>query len=397
MGAPVAVADPAKDDFFDPKHYRIILLDQRGCERSKPQGSLVNNTTAHLVQDLEALRTHLNIDKWHVFGGSWGSTLALAYATQHSDKVLSLALRGIFLSRQSELDWFLGDIKHFYPEVWQTLLDYLPQDEQGDVLTAFEKRVSSDDINISHPASAAWNNYESSIMRLDPAQGQSAPAPSKSAEEVQAGKAADVSRARVQIHYIRNQCFIDGNAILKAAEQLSHIPTVIVQGRYDMVCPPQTAWLLSRAMPHAKHIIVQDAGHSAMEPGVISALGLFDNIPDKDNYIEALMQRYGITMNQHEHVFEIGNTDRSLYYLVSGEVHLTNEHGILRKVTANNYFGETASLTEQPTTTNAMVASPKAQIIVIHAENIDAMLTDNPKVAMHLLKQLAARIERSSH
>ncbi|MFW5432801.1 MAG: YhjD/YihY/BrkB family envelope integrity protein [Methylophilaceae bacterium] len=124
--------------------------------------------------------------------------------------------------------------------------------------------------------------------------------------------------------------------------------------------------------------------------------GLFDDVPDKDNYIEALMQRYGITMQQHEHVFEIGNTGRSLYYLVSGEVHLTNDHGILRKINAGNYFGETASLTEQPTTTNAMIVSPEARIIVIHAENIDAMLTDNPKVAMHLLKQLAARIEKSS-
>lgn len=271
-GGPGGGCRPGQRRFFDPKHYRIILLDQRGCERSKPQGSLINNTTADLVADLEKLRTHLNIDQWHVFGGSWGSTLALAYTTQHPETVLSLALRGIFLSRQSELDWFLGDIKHFYPEVWQTLLDYLPAEEQSDVLTAFEQRVSSDDINISHPAAVAWNNYEGSIMRLDPSQGQSAPTAQKTAAEIALEKQTDVSRARVQIHYIRNLCFIDGEAILKAAEHLSHIPTVIVQGRYDMVCPPQTAWLLSNAMPHATHIVVQDAGHSAMEPGVISAL-----------------------------------------------------------------------------------------------------------------------------
>ncbi len=271
-GGPGGGCRPGQRRFFDPKHYRIILLDQRGCERSKPQGSLVNNTTPDLVADLEKLRRHLEIDSWHVFGGSWGSTLALSYATQHPDKVISLALRGIFLSRQSELNWFLGDIKHFYPDVWQTLLNYLPAGERDDVLTAFEKRVSSDDISISHPASVAWNNYEGSIMRLDPTQGQSSPAAQKTAEETEKEKVADVSRARVQIHYIRNQCFIDGEAILKAAENLSHIPTVIVQGRYDMVCPPQTAWLLSKAMPHATHIVVQDAGHSAMEPGVISAL-----------------------------------------------------------------------------------------------------------------------------
>ncbi len=271
-GGPGGGCRPGQRRFFDPKHYRIILLDQRGCERSKPQGSVINNTTADLVADLEKLRAHLGIEQWHVFGGSWGSTLALSYATQHPTRTISLALRGIFLSRQSELDWFLGDIKHFYPDVWQVLLDYLPTEEQGDVLTAFEKRVFSDDINISHPAAAAWNNYEGSIMRLDPTQGQSAPTTQPTTEECKKAKAGDVARARVQIHYIRNQCFIDGEALLKATEQLSHIPTVIVQGRYDMVCPPQTAWLLSKAMPHAKHIVVQDAGHSAMEPGVISAL-----------------------------------------------------------------------------------------------------------------------------
>jgi len=272
-GGPGGGSRPGQRRFFDPKHYRIILLDQRGCEKSKPQGSLTNNTTADLVADLESLRIHLNIERWHVFGGSWGSTLALAYATQHADKVLSLALRGIFLSRQTELNWFLGDIKHFYPEVWQTLLDYLPIDEQADVLSAFEKRVSSDDLSVSHPASVAWNNYESSIMRLDPFTGQNnGPAAELTPEEVESAKIADVSRARVQIHYIRNLCFIDGEALLKETEKLSHIPTVIVQGRYDMVCPPETAWLLSKAMPHAEHIVVQDAGHSAMEPGVISAL-----------------------------------------------------------------------------------------------------------------------------
>jgi proline iminopeptidase len=211
-GGPGGGCRPGQRRFFDPKHYRIILLDQRGCERSKPQGSLTNNTTADLVADLEKLRLHLNIDIWHIFGGSWGSTLALAYATQHPSKVLSLTLRGIFLSRQSELNWFLGEIQHFYPDVWQTLIDYLPSDEQADVLTAFEKRVSSDDIAVSHPASVAWNNYESSIMRLDPTPSQSTPTTPKTADEVKKDKIADVARARVQIHYIRNLCFINGEA-----------------------------------------------------------------------------------------------------------------------------------------------------------------------------------------
>jgi proline iminopeptidase len=270
-GGPGSGCNPGQRRFFDPTHYRIILLDQRGCGRSRPQGALINNTTADLISDLESLRLHLNIASWHVFGGSWGSTLALAYATQYSQHVISLSLRGIFLSRQSELDWFLGEITHFYPDVWQSLLDYLPTDEQHDVLTAFEKRIASEDMKVSHPASVAWNNYESSIMRLDPTP-TSAPKNAKTKPDVDTDKLADVARARVQIHYIRHLCFINGEHILHAVKKLSNIPTVIVQGRYDMVCPPQTSWMLSRAMPHAEYLIVQDAGHSAMEPGVISAL-----------------------------------------------------------------------------------------------------------------------------
>ena len=275
-GGPGSGCNPGQRRFFDPTHYRIILLDQRSCGRSRPQGSLTNNTTADLVNDLEALRYLLNIETWHVFGGSWGSTLALAYATQHPQQVISLTLRGIFLSRTSELNWFLGDIQHFYPEVWQTLLDYLPINEQDDVLTAFEKRIASDDLSISHPAAIAWNNYEGSIMRLDPASAKAAastkPTIKQTAATLKTIQMVDVARAQVQIHYVRNLCFIDGESILEATKKLSNIPTAIVQGRYDMVCPPQTSWLLSKAMPHAEYTVVQDAGHSAMEPGVISAL-----------------------------------------------------------------------------------------------------------------------------
>ena len=275
-GGPGSGCNPGQRRFFDPTHYRIILLDQRGCGRSRPQGSLTNNTTADLVNDLEALRYLLNIETWHVFGGSWGSTLALTYATQHPQQVISLTLRGIFLSRTSELNWFLGDIQHFYPEVWQTLLDYLPINEQDDVLTAFEKRIASDDLSISHPAAIAWNNYEGSIMRLDPAAAKAAastkPTIKQTAATLKTMQMVDVARAQVQIHYVRNLCFIDGESILEATKKLSNIPTAIVQGRYDMVCPPQTSWLLSKAMPHAEYTVVQDAGHSAMEPGLISAL-----------------------------------------------------------------------------------------------------------------------------
>ena len=271
-GGPGSGCNPGQRRFFDPTHYRIILLDQRGCNRSRPQGALLHNTTQDLVNDLEALRLHLQIDKWHVFGGSWGSTLALSYATQHPDRVISLTLRGIFLSRPIELNWFLGDIQHFYPDVWQTLLEYLPSDERDDVLTAFEQRIASDDIAISHAAAVAWNNYESSIMRLEQAASDAATSTKNTVTLSKEEQMADVARARVQIHYIRNQCFIEGESLLKASQKLSSIPTTIVQGRYDMVCPPQTSWLLSKAMPHAEYIIIQNAGHSAMEPGVISAL-----------------------------------------------------------------------------------------------------------------------------
>ncbi len=271
-GGPGSGCNQSQRRFFDPAHYRIILLDQRGCGKSRPQGGLTNNTTADLVNDLEVLRQHLKIDSWHVFGGSWGSTLALAYATEYPQHVTSLTLRGIFLSRQSELNWFLGDIKHFYPDVWQTLLYYLPIDEQMDVLTAFEKRIASDEIAVSYPAAIAWNQYENSIMRLDSTAAKSTPSNQLTAQERIAEQLADIARARVQIHYIRHLCFINGEEILKRATLLSSIPTVIVQGRYDMVCPPYTSWLLAQAMPHAEYIVVQDAGHSAMEPGITSAL-----------------------------------------------------------------------------------------------------------------------------
>jgi len=270
-GGPGSGCNPMQRRFFDPKYYRIVLLDQRGCGRSKPQGEVNENTTDDLVAYIESLRAHLNIAQWHVFGGSWGSTLALAYALKHTASVISLTLRGIFLSRPTELHWFLGDVKHFYPEVWQTLLDYLPENERENVLIAYEKRIFSDSAKINQPAAARWNAFEGAILRLKPTENTTTE-PAKSAEEIVRANEAEVARARVQIHYIQHHCFVDGEAILKSAAKLAHIPTVIVQGRYDMVCPPQTAWLLARSMPHAEFVIVPDAGHSATEPGITSAL-----------------------------------------------------------------------------------------------------------------------------
>jgi len=218
---------------------------------------------------MEQLRQYLSIDRWHIFGGSWGSTLAITYACTYPDTVLSLALRGIFLSQPHELSWFLGEIERFYPEPWQTLCAYLPEEEQNNVLNSFEKRIFSNDATINIPAAFAWNAYEGSIMTLLPKGDDD----KKAAQPSDAEKARALSAARVQIHYIKHQCFVgDRNLLKEAQEKLSHIPTVIVQGRYDMVCPPQTAWQLSQAMPHATFVMVTDAGHSAMEAGTCKAL-----------------------------------------------------------------------------------------------------------------------------
>jgi proline iminopeptidase len=273
-GGPGSGCNATQRRFFDPTHYRIILLDQRGCGRSTPQGEVRNNTTDSLVNDLEMLRNHLSIAKWHVFGGSWGSSLALAYAVKHANHIISLTLRGIFLSRASELAWFLGDVKHFQPEGWHRLISYLPAHERSDVLAAFSVRIFSDDSTINIPAAIHWNSYESGMMRLLPSEAgaTNSETPAKTADEITKEQLTELARARVQIHYVQNQCFMDGTAILKAAAKLKDIPTAIVQGRYDMVCPPITAWELAQVMPHAQLTMVADAGHSAMEPGICSAL-----------------------------------------------------------------------------------------------------------------------------
>lgn len=271
-GGPGSGCNPTQRRFFDPVFYRIVLFDQRGCGRSKPQGEVEANTTGDLVNDIEALRLHLNIDKWHIFGGSWGSTLAIAYAVKHAERIISLTLRGIFLSRPSELKWFLGDMQHFFPEVWDKLVKYLPPNKQNDVLNAYAALIFNTDLIISGDAAEQWNAFENAIMRLKPLGTELIEATSKTAEELNNERITEVARARVQIHYILNQCFVDGEALIKKAANLTNIPTIIVQGRYDMVCPPQTAWVLHQSMPHAKFTMVADAGHSAMEPGVTSAL-----------------------------------------------------------------------------------------------------------------------------
>ena len=262
-GGPGSGCNPMQRRFFDPAHYRIILFDQRGCGRSKPLGGLEGNSTDHLLEDIEALRTTLGIERWLVFGGSWGSTLALAYAIAYPSQIIGLILRGIFLSRIVELNWFLHDVNYFYPESFQELVNFLQPSERNNVLQAYAKRVFSDDPSINIAAAAQWNAYESSIMSLLPSSGNVV---KPVANNIQ------LARARVQIHYILHDCFVGQRDLLKEVRTLNHIPTIIIQGRYDMVCPPMTAWQLKQAMPHAELHMIADAGHSAMEAGTTSAL-----------------------------------------------------------------------------------------------------------------------------
>ncbi len=262
-GGPGSGCNATQRRFFDPEFYRIILLDQRGCGRSKPMGETQENNTDALINDIEILKKHLNIEKWLVFGGSWGSTLALTYAIAHPASVSGLILRGVFLSRSHELDWFLRDINYFYPEAYEALRAYLPDSERDDVLKAYASRVFSNDTELASEAARHWNAFENSIMSLLPrAQQNSNPTPAE----------IEVARARVQIHYILNQCFVGQRDLIKEAEALKTIPTTIIQGRYDMVCPPVSAWDLKSAMPHASFHMIPDAGHSAMEIGITSAL-----------------------------------------------------------------------------------------------------------------------------
>ena len=264
-GGPGGGTNPKQRQFFDPKHYQIILFDQRGCGQSKPLGETNGNTTQDLLSDMEAIRKHFDIKCWIIFGGSWGSALALTYATQYPETIKALILRGIFLSRKTELDWFLDEVKAFFPEAHQTLLDFLPNNKRDDLVKNYSELVFSSDLKICGPASIAWNRFESGLLKLLP---QAEEDKTLTDEDIQ----NEIARARVQLHYIKDQCFIDGKKILKEVKQLKDIPITIIQGRYDMVCPPITAYELYQCVPHANFIMVPDAGHSASEPSMTSEL-----------------------------------------------------------------------------------------------------------------------------
>ncbi len=250
--------------FFDPKYYRIILFDQRGCGKSTPLGETKENTTKDLISDIETIRKHLNIKKWILFGGSWGSSLALAYGVRYPEYLIGLILRGVFLSREKELDWFLKDVDQFFPEHYELLLNHKDNINKDNLLEEYTRLVFGNNFNIAKKASVAWNKFEGSVLKLLPT--------SDLSDNKEINYEFELARAKVQLHYINNLCFIDGEKILNKVEVLENIPVEIVQGRYDMVCPPKTAYDLKQRLPHSQLVIIADAGHSASEDGTLSSL-----------------------------------------------------------------------------------------------------------------------------
>ncbi len=262
-GGPGAGAAPVHRRFFDPAHYRAVVFDQRGAGRSQPLGEIADNTTPHLVADIEALRRQLGIDAWLVFGGSWGSTLAIAYAETHPERVRALILRGIFLCRKSEIDWFLYGMRAFAPEAWRAFSEFLPAAERGDLLANYYRRLIDPDPLVHMPAAKSWSVYEGTCCTL---------LPSPETVSSFSHDTTALGLARMEAHYFSHDIFLPENSLLRDVGRIRRIPATIVQGRYDLVCPIATADELAGTWPEAKYVVVPDAGHSAMEPGIRAAL-----------------------------------------------------------------------------------------------------------------------------
>jgi proline iminopeptidase len=266
-GGPGAGTEPKMRRFFNPKKYRIVLFDQRGAGRSRPFASLIDNTTWHLVSDIEALREHLEIEKWMVFGGSWGSTLSLAYAQQHAARVTELVLRGIFLARRSELDWFYQNPEGagaIFPDEWEAYVSVIPKAERRDFVRAYYRRLTGRNKQVALRAARAWSVWEGVTSHLR----------SNRAEINLSGERRFATAlARIECHYFMHRCFFhrDGQ-LLDNIGRVRKIPAIIVQGRYDIICPMRSAWDLHRAWPEATFRVVGDAGHSAFEPGTAREL-----------------------------------------------------------------------------------------------------------------------------
>ena len=268
-GGPGAGTAPTCRRFFDPDHYRIILVDQRGSGRSTPEAEIQDNTTTHLIFDLELVREHLEIERWVVFGGSWGSTLALAYGQSHPDRCIGFILRGVFLFSVGEIDWFLHGMGRFFPEAARDFSNYIPADERDGLLAAYYTRLMDPNPEIHRPAAAAWCAYENACSRLIPS--------TRKSGRNDTYYAGALSISRIEAHYMVNDGFLEPNQLLGGISVLKNHPAVIVQGRYDMVCPIRTASRLVQSWAGAAYRIIPDAGHSSMEQGVRSALVLATN------------------------------------------------------------------------------------------------------------------------
>jgi proline iminopeptidase len=261
-GGPGAGCDALSRRFFDPNLYRIISFDQRGSGRSTPYASLENNTTWHLVNDLERIREHLGIEQWVLFGGSWGSTLSLAYAQRHPEAVLALILRGIFLCRPQDFHWFYQEgASRLFPDYWQDYLAPIPPDERGDLMQAYYKRLTGSDEIAQMQAAKAWSCWEGRTASLRP-----------NPQVVERFHERALSIARIECHYFVNNAFLEPDQLLRDMPKIAHLPGIIVHGRYDMICPLDNAWALHQSWPNSELQIIRDAGHAASEPGIADAL-----------------------------------------------------------------------------------------------------------------------------
>ncbi len=258
-GGPGGGSEPKQRRFFNPTKYRIVNFDQRACGKSTPYASLEENTTWELVGDIEKLRQHIDVDRWQVFGGSWGSTLALAYAETHPDRVSELVLRGIFLLRKREIDWFYQEGASFlYPDAWEPYYSHIPEEERGDFLSAYYRRLTSDDRAVRLAAAKIWSGWEGATSKLFP--------DPSFASDYEKDEFA-LAFARIEAHYFYNRGFLKADdQLLSEVAKIRHIPAVIIQGRYDVVCPMESAWALHRAWPEAELLITADGGHSAFDP-----------------------------------------------------------------------------------------------------------------------------------
>ncbi|MBM3523658.1 MAG: prolyl aminopeptidase [Alphaproteobacteria bacterium] len=260
-GGPGSGSTPEHRRYFDPAVFRVVLFDQRGCGRSTPLADISNNTTRHLVADIEALRRYLGIERWIVFGGSWGSTLALAYSTTHPLSCSGIVLRGIWLCRPSDMQWWLYGIRQVFPDHWDRFAGHLSPAERGDILRAYHRRLNDPDPAVHLPAAAAWKSYEMHCSTLLPNPTADLPADPRT-----------LAMSRIESHYMLHEIFLPQGALLDGVPKLRAIPAHIVHGRYDMICPIDGAFALAAAWPEARFTIVPDAGHAGSDPGIRHAL-----------------------------------------------------------------------------------------------------------------------------